>query len=136
VVANESGDAAHVIASAYEIKFAMIGARHSLPREGWGYATTTAIAPGTELPGRSELWFTLDAPERATFGGVISARCPPASEAQCYFAGRILYRTDNNGLTETAFHRRLSYADMTFSLVDPADEDLNYDARPLFPSRL
>lgn len=71
VVVNESAGLVTIVKSVFEIKQTLIGAPHSLPRDGWGYATTTAITQGTALPGMSELWFTLDADVRATYRGVI-----------------------------------------------------------------
>ncbi|WP_244818600.1 hypothetical protein [Caballeronia sp. Lep1P3] len=39
-----------VVSSAFEVKRTPIGARHSLPKAGWGYAVTDAVRPRTWLP--------------------------------------------------------------------------------------
>lgn len=81
-----------VVSSAFEIKRTNIGARHALPKAGWGYVVTDAVTPATLLPARSELWTTFEADTRTTFRGAVSAEAPASLEPQYYFAGRILYR--------------------------------------------
>jgi hypothetical protein len=122
------------VSSAFEIKRSMIGARHTLPRAGWGYVVTTAVLPGTMVPAHSEFWAKFDADTRTTFRGALPAERPPASDPQFYFAGRILYRRFRGELSETSVYRRLSYADMSWSIIDPCDAHLNTTGAVIFLS--
>jgi hypothetical protein len=134
VVENLCNCDIEVLSSAFEIKRSMIGARHALPRAGWGYAVTTALPPGTVLPAHSELWTKFHADTRTTFHGALPAKAPPASDPQYYFSGRILYRRFRGELFETTVYRRLSYADMSWSIVDPCDVQLNKTGAVIFLS--
>jgi hypothetical protein len=121
-----------VVSSALEIKRTYIGARHALPKAGWGYAVTDAVKTGTLLPARTELWTTFEADTRTTFRGVIPATPPAALEPHYYFAGRILYRRYRGELLETSLYRRLSYPELECSIVEPNDAGLNKEGCVIF----
>jgi hypothetical protein len=121
-----------VVSSAFELKRSAVGARHALPKAGWGYAVTDALVKGTSLPPRSELWTSFDADTRTTFRGTVPRDAPSPPDAQFYFAGRLLYRRFRGELIETGVYRRLVYPDLTCSIVDPSDVALNTAGRVLF----
>jgi hypothetical protein len=123
-----------VVSSAFELKRANIGARHSLPKAGWGYAVTDAVIPGTVLPARTEFWTKFEADSRTTFGGAVPAQAPSASDPQFYFSGRLLYRRFRRELIETSVYRRLAYPELECSIVDPDDEYLNATGIVVFSS--
>ncbi len=110
-----------VVSSAFEIKRTYIGARHALPKAGWGYAVTDAVTPATLLPAGSELWTTFEADKRTTFRGAVPAEAPASLEPQYYFAGRILYRRFRGELLETSVYRRLAYPELECSIIEPND---------------
>ena len=123
-----------VVSSAFEIKRTHIGARHALPKAGWGYAVTDAVKPATLLPARSELWTTFEADTRTTFRGAVPAEAPASLEPQYYFAGRILYRRFRGELLETSVYRRLAYPELECSIIEPNDAGLNKDGSVVFAS--
>ena len=123
-----------VVSSAFEIKRTYIGARHALPKPGWGYAVTDAVEPGTLLPARSELWTTFEADTRTTFHGAVPATAPAPREPHYYFAGRILYRRFRRELLETSLYRRLAYPELECSIIEPNDAGLNKEGRVVFAS--
>lgn len=101
-----------VVSSAFEIKRTYIGARHSLPKAGSGYAVTDGVQSGTLLPTSSELWTTFEADIRTTFRGAVPSTAPSSLQPQYYFAGRILYRGFRGELLETSLYRRLAYYEL------------------------
>ncbi|MEZ2354759.1 hypothetical protein [Caballeronia sp. RCC_10] len=121
-----------VVSSAFEIKRTPIGARHSLPKAGWGYAVTDAVKPGTLLPAGSELWATCEADTRTTFHGAVPATAPSALAPHYYFSGRLLYRRFRGELIETSLYRRLSYPELECSIVEPSDAGLNKEGVVVF----
>ncbi|WP_244818052.1 hypothetical protein [Caballeronia sp. Lep1P3] len=136
VVANTGDAGVEVVRSMFELKRTYPGARHALPRAGWGYTVTTVIVKGTGLQAHSELWAWFDGDTRTTFGGIVPADAPAPGDAQLYLAGRIFYRRVKGELMETAFYRRLDYADMSFSHIDMADGPLNYCGKVVLPLAL
>lgn len=123
-----------VVSSAFEIKRTYIGARHALPKAGWGYAVTDAVAPGTSLPARSELLTTFEADTRTTFRGAVPATAPAALEPHYYFAGRLLYRRFRGELFETSLYRRLAYPELECWIIEPNDACLNKEGSVVFAS--
>ncbi|WP_157696220.1 hypothetical protein [Caballeronia temeraria] len=123
-----------VVSSAFEVKRTYIGARHALPKAGWGYAVTDAVTPATVLPTRSELWTTFEADTRATFRGAVPAEAPSSFDPQYYFAGRILYRRFCGELIETSVYRRLAYPELDCSIIEPNDACLNKEGSVVFAS--
>jgi hypothetical protein len=121
-----------VVSGAFEVKRSYLGSRHSLPRPGWGYAVTTAVAPKTVLPPGRELWTTFELDRRTTFGGLISPKVPPPDAPHFYLAGLLLYRRCRGELFETGFYKRLIYPGLTFDAIDPSDTGLNHVGRVVF----
>jgi hypothetical protein len=121
-----------VVRSAFEIKRTHIGAQHSLPRAGWGYAVTDVIRPGTSLPAGGELWTTFKADTRTTFRGTVPATAPSAREPHYYFSGRLFYRRCPGELIETSLYRRLLYPDLECSIIEPNDAALNKEGAVVF----
>lgn len=121
-----------VVSSAFEIKRTTIGARHALPKAGWGYAVTDVVTPGTLLPARSELWTTLEADTGTTFHGAVPATAPAPTEPHYYFAGRLLYRRTRGELLETSLYRRLAYPELDCSIIEPSDVGLNKEGAVVF----
>lgn len=121
-----------VVSSAFEIKRTYIGARHALPKAGWGYAVIDAVKPGTMLPARRELWTTFAADTRTTFHGDVPASPPSVFDPHYYFAGRLLYRRFRGELIATSIYRRLSYPELECSIVEPSDAGLNQEGVVVF----
>ncbi|WP_250479665.1 MULTISPECIES: hypothetical protein [unclassified Caballeronia] len=134
VLQNRCDCAFEVVSSAFEIKRTYIGARHALPKAGWGYAVTDAVTPATLLPARSELWATFLADTRTTFRGAVPAEAPASLEPQYYFAERILYRRCRGELLETSVYRRLAYPELECSIIEPNDACLNKEGGVVFAS--
>ncbi|WP_250508059.1 MULTISPECIES: hypothetical protein [unclassified Caballeronia] len=132
VLENRCDWGLEVVSSAFEIKRTYIGARHALPKAGWGYAVTDAVKPGTMLPARSELWTTFAADTRTTFHGTVPASPPSVLDPHYYFAGRLLYRRFRGELMETSIYRRLSYPELECSIVEPSDAALNQEGVVVF----
>lgn len=132
VLLNQSHCDFEVVSGAFEIKRTYIGARHSLPKAGWGYAVTDAVKPGTLLPARGELWTTFEADTRTTFHGRVPARAPAPTEPHYYFAGRLLYRRTRGELLETSLYRRLAYPELECSIIEPSDARLNKEGAVVF----
>lgn len=135
-VANRSDARIEIVRSLFELKRTYRDARHALPRAGWGYTVTSVITKGTLLDANAEWWAWFDGDTRTTFGGAIAAHAPAPGEPQLYLAGRIFYRRTKGELMETAFYRRLDYADMSFSGIEPLDDALNYAGKVLIPGAL
>ncbi|VXB42216.1 conserved hypothetical protein [Burkholderia sp. 8Y] len=135
-VANKSDARLEIVRSLFELKRTYSDARHALPRAGWGYTVTSVITKGTLLDANAEWWAWFHGDTRTTFGGVIPADAPAPGDPQLYLAGRILYRRVKGELMETAFYRRLDYADMSFSAIEPLDHALNYAGKVLIPRAL
>ncbi|WP_250538980.1 MULTISPECIES: hypothetical protein [unclassified Caballeronia] len=123
-----------VVSSAFEIKCTKIGARHALPKAGWGYAVTDAVRPATLLPARSELWTTFEADKRTTFRGAVPSTAPSSFEPQYYFSGHLLYRRFRGELLETSVYRRLAYPELECWIIEPNDAGLKKEGRVVFAS--
>jgi len=121
-----------LVSSAFEIKRTLIGARHSLPKAGWGYAVTDAVKHGTLLPAGSELWATFEADTRTTFHGTVPATAPSELEPHYYFSGRLLYRRFRGELIETSLCRRLRYPELECSIIERDDAVLNKEGDVVF----
>jgi hypothetical protein len=134
VLQNLSEWAFDVVSSAFEIKRTYIGARHALPKAGWGYAVTDAVKPGTLLSARSELWTKFEADTRTTFRGAVPSTSPSSVEPQYYFAGRLLYRRFRGELLETSLYRRLAYPEFECWIIEPNDAGLNKEGSVVFAS--
>jgi hypothetical protein len=126
VLKNVCRNPVEVVSSAFEVKRAYSGSPHALPRVGWGYAVTAHLQCGAALPPESEYWTQFETDRRTVFGGVIPAQPSPEAGPHLYLCARLLYRCGDRRLYETAFYRRLVYPAMTFSLIEPADEGINY----------
>lgn len=126
VILNQCQEMVRVVSSAFEIKRAYVGSPHALPKPGWGYAVTTALQPGLALPRCSELWTRFEVDRQTVFGGLISPEPPPDAGPHLYLCARLLYRRRCGELLETGSYQRLAYPAMTFSIVEPADEGINY----------
>jgi hypothetical protein len=136
LLSNQCQEMVQVVSSAFEVKRAYIGSPHALPEAGWGYAVTTALEPGLALPPCSELWARLELDRRTAFGGLITSGPPPDAGPHLYLCARLLYRRRRGELLETGFYQRLSYPAMTFSIVEPADERINYAGAIILSSRV
>ena len=133
VLRNQCEQHLEVLRSAVEVKRSYVGARHALPRVGWGYAITTAVTPGTILPPLGELWTKFELDTRTAFGGLIPPDEPPLDALQLFLGGVLLYRRTRGELLETTFYRRLTYPELLFDTIDPTDRDLNREGHVIFP---
>jgi hypothetical protein len=134
VLLNQCQEMVRVVSSAFEVKRAYIGSPHALAKPAWSYAVTTALEPGLALPHCSESWARLELDRRAVFGGLISPEPPQDAGPHLYLCARLLYRRARGELLETGFYLRLIYPAMTFSVVEPADEGINYAGAIVLPA--
>jgi hypothetical protein len=132
VLRNQSEQRLEVIRSVVEVKRSYVGARHALPRVGWGYAVTTSVTPKTILAPLSELWTKFELDTRTSFGGLIPPDEPPLDAHQLFLGGVLLYRRRRGELLETTFCRRLTYPELVFDTVDATDRDLIREGRVIF----
>jgi hypothetical protein len=135
-VANPGDARMEIVQSIFELKRTYPGSRHALPRAGWGYTVTSVFTKGTLLDANAELWSWFDGDTRTTFGGVIPRDAPAAEDAHLYLGGRLFYRRAKGELMETAFYRRLNYADMSFSEIETLDRPLNFAGKVLIPGAM